>query len=120
MIVLKFFRIPSEANYEAIRLELDAEWGHGPGTGTDTCVNPAAVAPRDAQGRILLAVDERFLGYPAVAARLPALLAAGVVEEIDEATYIPVEPPLQTANANTLPTGSVTINGSLTGGKFGR
>ena len=87
MIVLKFFRIPSEANYEAIRLELDAEWGHGPGTGTDTCVDPASVAPRDQQGRILLAVDERFLGYDAVAARLPALLIAGVVEQVNEATY---------------------------------
>lgn len=87
MIALRFFRIPSDANYEAIRLELDAVWGHGPGTGTDTCVNPANVAPRDEQGRILLAVDERFLTYEAVAARLPALIAAGVVEEIDEATY---------------------------------
>lgn len=87
MIVLRFFRIPSEANYEAIRMELDAEWGHGPGTGTDTCVDPAAVAPRDDQGRILLAVDERFLAYEAVAARLPSLLAAGVVEEVNEATY---------------------------------
>lgn len=87
MIVLRFFRIPSEANYEAIRLELDAEWGHGPGTGTDTCVDPARVSPRDEQGRILLAVDERFLAYEAVAARLPSLLAAGVVEEVGEATY---------------------------------
>ena len=94
MIVLRFFRIPSEANYEAIRLELDAEWGHGPGTGTDTCVDPASVAPRDEQGRILLAVDERFLAYEAVAARLPALLAAGVVEEVSEATYRAAERPV--------------------------
>lgn len=93
MIVLRFFRIPSEANYEAIRLELDAEWGHGPGTGTDTCVDPAEVGPRDEQGRILLAVDERFLSYEAVAARLPALLAAGVVEEVNEATYRAAERP---------------------------
>ncbi len=101
MIVLRFFRIPSEAAYEAIRLELDAAWGHGPGTGTDTCVDPAAVAPRDGQGRILLAVDERFLAYAAVSARLPSLMAAGVVEEVSEAAYREAarpqapDPPLQ-------------------------
>ena len=93
MIVLRFFRIPSEAAYEAIRLELDAEWGHGPSTGTDTCVDPAAVAPRDEQGRVLLAVDERFLAYDAVAARLPGLLTAGVVEEVSEAVYREAERP---------------------------
>ena len=43
-----------------------------------------------------------------------------VVPLADAVARLPVEPPLQTANANTLPTGSVTINGSLTGGKLGR
>lgn len=43
-----------------------------------------------------------------------------VIPWADAVAMLPVEPPLQTTNANTLPTGSVTINGSLTGGKLGR
>ena len=43
-----------------------------------------------------------------------------VMPYADAVAMLPVEPPLQTANANTLPTESVTINGSLTGCKFGR
>ena len=82
----RYFRSDS-ATYEAIRLQLDAAWGHGPGTGTLTCVEPAATAPRDGQGRVLLAVLAEFCGYEAVAAMLPQLLGSGAVSEIDEATY---------------------------------
>lgn len=75
--------------YEQIRLTLDAEWGHpNAETKTVTCVDPAAVAPRDAQGRIMLAVDASFCEYAEVAAILPALLASGSVEEIGEAAYV--------------------------------
>lgn len=82
----RYFRCDA-ATYEAIRLQLDAAWGHGPGTGTLTCVEPAATAPRDGQGRVLLAVRPEFVAFEAVAAMLPQLLASGAVEEIDEATY---------------------------------
>ena len=82
----RYFR-SDEATYEGIRLGLDAEWGHGAGTGTATCFEPAATAPRDAEGRVLLAVLHAFCEYAAVAAMLPGLLASGAVEEIDEATY---------------------------------
>jgi hypothetical protein len=77
----------ADATYEAIRLQLDAAWGHGPGTGTLTCYEPAATAPHDKQGRVLLAVRAEFCEYESVAAVLPQLLASGAVEEIDEATY---------------------------------
>jgi hypothetical protein len=79
-----FFRIADDFMYEQVRLGLDAAWGHVP---PETCVDPAAVAPRDSQGRILLAVRPEFVAFDAVAAMLPDLLASGAVVEIDEATY---------------------------------
>ena len=79
-----YYRIPDEAAYEQIRLSLDAAWGHAPPT---TCVDPAAVAPRDADGRILLSVRPEFVAFAAVAAVLPGLLASGVVEEITAEEY---------------------------------
>jgi hypothetical protein len=82
----RFFR-SDEATYEAVRLQLDDAWGHGPATGTLTCYEPAATAPHDPQGRVLLAVRPEFAAFDAVAAVLPDLLASGAVEEIDEATY---------------------------------
>jgi hypothetical protein len=84
-----FFRISDDAVYEQVRLGLDAAWGHVP---PETCVDPAAVAPRDSQGRILLAVRPEFVAFDAVAAMLPQLLASGVVEEIDASEYQPVAP----------------------------
>jgi hypothetical protein len=85
---MRYFRISPDAAYEAVRLQLDAAWGHPtPDGSTVTCVDPAAVAPHDAQGRVLLAVLPEFCEYEAVAAMLPQLFASGVVEEITEAAY---------------------------------
>jgi hypothetical protein len=90
---MRYFRIASDAAYETVRLQLDAAWGHPtPDGSVITCVDPAASAPRDSQGRILLAVLPAFCEYEAVAAMLPQLLAAGVVEEINEATYVAAMP----------------------------
>lgn len=92
----RFFR-SSEAVYESVRLSLDEAWGNGPGRPLYSCVRQASEAPRDSQGRVLLAVWDHFCQYEAVAAVLPQLLASGAVEEIDEATYrasLPVSPPL--------------------------
>lgn len=82
-----YYRIADDAIYEQVRLGLDAAWGHSPPT---TCVDPAAVAPRDSQGRILLAVRPEFVAFDAVAEMLPDLLASGAVEEIDADEYQPV------------------------------
>lgn len=82
----RYFR-STDAVYEQVRLSLDAAWGHGPTSGTLTCFEPAATAPHDPQGRVLLAVLPEFCDYEAVASMLPQLLASGAVEEIDEATY---------------------------------
>jgi hypothetical protein len=85
-VTQRFFR-STDATYESIRLQLDAAWGHGPVAGTVTCYEPAATAPHDGEGRVVLAVRAEFCEYEAVASMLPQLLAIGAVEEIDEATY---------------------------------
>lgn len=92
---MRYFRISPDAAYEAVRLQLDAAWGHPtPDGSTVTCVDPAAVAPRDSQGRILLAVLPEFCEYEAVAAMLPQLLSSGAVAEVDEAAYRASLPPM--------------------------
>lgn len=82
----RYFRTADESLYEQVRLGLDAAWGH-PSGGTITCIDPVAVAPRDNQGRVLLAVNDQFCGYAEVQALLPGLLASGAVAEITEAEY---------------------------------
>jgi hypothetical protein len=84
--VNRFFK-SDETTYEQIRLGLDAAWGHGVGTGTVTCFEPAATAPRDSDGLVVLAVRAEFCDYEAVAAVLPGLLASGTVVEISESEY---------------------------------
>lgn len=79
----RFFR-SDEATYESVRLSLDAAWGHIAPT---TCIEPAATAPRDSVGRLLVGVQDEFCAYAAVAAVLPGLLESGAVEEISEAEY---------------------------------
>ena len=81
----RFFRA-SETVYEQVRATLDAAWGN-PGDNAITCFEPAATAPRDAAGSVVLAVADEFCGYAAAAAMLPILLESGAVEEIDEAAY---------------------------------
>lgn len=85
---MRYFRTASDEVYEQARLTLDAAWGHpNEATKTVTCIDPAAVAPRDAQGRIVLAVNDEFCEYAVAVDLLPQLLASGAVEEIDEKTY---------------------------------
>ena len=86
---MRYFRTASDEVYEQTRLTLDVAWGHPNAvTKTITCIDPAAVAPRDQQGRIILAVDDAFCEYSVAVDMLPQLLASGVVEEIDRATYV--------------------------------
>lgn len=81
----RYFRA-SDAVYEQVRLGLDAAYGH-PNAMAVTIFQPAADAPRDAEGRAYLAVWGFFCEWEAVAGVLPGLLASGAVEEIDAATY---------------------------------
>ena len=82
----RFFRA-AVATYEAIRADLDAAWGLPNDKGTATCIAPAATAPKDYQGRVMLAVNEEFATWEPAATMLPQLLATGAVEEISEAVY---------------------------------
>jgi hypothetical protein len=85
---MRFFRTADDGLYESIRLQLDAAWGHPTPDGkTVTCFDPAAVAPRDAAGRLLLAVNDEFVTWEPAATLLPQLLASGVVVEVDAAAY---------------------------------
>jgi hypothetical protein len=80
---MRFFRTADEPLYEAVRLQLDAAWGHPTPDGqTITCFDPAIVAPRDSAGRLLLAVNDEFATWEPAATMLPQLLASGAVEEI--------------------------------------
>ena len=74
--------------YEQARLALDAAWGHpNADTKTQTCIDPAAVAPRDSEGRIVLAVNDEFCAYPAAAEMLSLMLGSGAAIEISGADY---------------------------------
>lgn len=50
---MKYFRADA-ATYEHVRAEIDAAMGW-PDEGTATSIEPAVTAPRDAEGRVLLA-----------------------------------------------------------------
>lgn len=88
----RFFRTSDAAVYEQVRLGCDAAWGLPNARGTTTCFDPAADAPRDAKGRILLAVNNDFCGWEPAATILPQLLASGAVEEVTEAQYMAALP----------------------------
>lgn len=87
----RYFRSDS-VTYEAIRLQLDAAWGLPNDKGTATCFTPAAAAPQDSMGRVLLAVRPEFCEFDAVSSVLPSMLSSGAVEEIDAAAYWASQP----------------------------
>jgi len=81
---MRFFQTDNIDAYESARLALDSAWSHVPPT---TCIEPAASAPRDAAGRIVLAVNDEFCAYPAAAEMLSLMLGSGAAIEISEADY---------------------------------
>ena len=87
---MRYFRcLAGDEAYEQIRSTLDAVWGHpNQETKTLTCIDAADVAPRDTQGRIMLATSEAFCEYAASEQMLASVLSSGVIEEIDAADYL--------------------------------
>jgi hypothetical protein len=87
---MRYFRcLAGDETYEQARLTLDAAWGHpNAATKTITCIDPAAVAPRDQQGRIMLAVSDEFCGFSVASEMIPVLLDSGAAEEIAADEYI--------------------------------
>lgn len=75
-----------DATYEAVRAGLDSAFGH-PGPSARTCVEPAATAPHDNDGNVVLAVVDEFMEFAAVQSVLPELLGGGAVREISAAEY---------------------------------
>lgn len=92
MLAQRYFRSDS-ATYEAMRLHLNAAWGL-PTPGTSNCILPAddPAAPRDAQGRVYLAVHAEWCDWPAVAAVLPEMLESGAVAEVTREDYLAALP----------------------------
>lgn len=85
---MRYFRTANDATYEHARSVLDSAWGHPTPDGRIvTCIEPAATAPRDPAGRIILAVQDEFCEFSLASELLPMLLTSGAVEEIDAATY---------------------------------
>jgi len=83
---MRYFRAVNAAVYEAIRAELDAAYGY-PSGGTLTSITPADQAPVDGAGRVYLLASQAECEYPAVAERLPGLLASDMVEEVTAADW---------------------------------
>lgn len=87
---MRYFRCDAgDEAYEQARAALDAAWGHpNLETKTVTCFDPAVVAPRDQQGRIVLAVNDEFCLFPAAAQMLEMMLGGGAAVEITAAYYM--------------------------------
>lgn len=84
---MRFFRAASDAAYEQARGMLDSAWGLPNALGTQTCIEPAATAPRDANGKVLLAVADEWCNWPPADILLPQMIASGAAAEIGEAEY---------------------------------
>lgn len=81
----RFFRSDADT-YEGMRVTLDAQFGH-PSNIAKTVYEPLASAVQDEEGRCYLAVRSEFCEWPQVAAVLPSLLEASLVEEITREQY---------------------------------
>lgn len=95
---MRYFRCEAgDEAYEQARLALDDAWGHpNAATRTQTCIDPASCAPRDAEGRIVLAANDEFCTYPAAEQMLAYMTEQGAVTEINAAEYASaVQRPLQ-------------------------
>jgi len=76
----RFFRASNAATYEAVRSALDAENGY-PSDEAHTTIEPASTAPRDAIGRLLLAIYADLVSA-----------SLGQLEEITADDYQPATP----------------------------
>lgn len=85
---MRYFRAATTGVYEAVRSDLDAVWGYpNSTTKTSTSIPPGSVAPTDAAGRVYFVASPAECEYPAIAERLPALLASGMVQEVTAAEF---------------------------------
>lgn len=91
---VRYFRAQTDEAYEAVRSALDAAYGYpNEATKTATAIPPAGDSQYDSAGRVYLTASDAECEYPAVSELLPQVIASGLVEEIDEATYLQELPP---------------------------
>lgn len=83
----RFFKSTAQV-YELVRQTLDTQWGF-PNAGTDTCFLPASdiAAPKDAEGKVLLAVDATWCEWEDVSPTLSQLISVGKVVETTAQEY---------------------------------
>jgi hypothetical protein len=93
MTTHRFFTTDA-ATYEAMRAAVDAAWGY-PTPETLTCVPPASEQWRDASGRVVIALTLEWLSWEPVPSMIAEAIAAGVVVEIDEATFWAAAPQME-------------------------
>jgi hypothetical protein len=85
---MRYFRAANIDVYEAIRADLDGVWQYpNDATKTSTAITPGSEAPTDNAGRVYLVASPAECDYPAIADRLPTLLASGMVQEVTAAEF---------------------------------
>ena len=90
----RYFRSTDEV-LSLVNAQLDAAYGYpNEATRTNTALPPAAECPHDAEGRVYLAVDGACCDFILPSEMLPQLIDSGMVEEIDEAAYVSILPPV--------------------------
>ena len=95
--MIRYFRA-SATVYKTICQQLDAAYGYPDAeTKTDRSLPLAADLSADTLGRVYLALPAEFCGYELPSQILPSLLASGAVEELGEAEYQSVMPPVPPA-----------------------
>lgn len=84
--MIRYFRfaVNGSAGYDAMRAAGDVTLSL---SAPSTCIEPAATAPLDTKGRILLAVNTSSIVYPAILPSLNSLIASTLCEDISEADY---------------------------------
>jgi hypothetical protein len=89
----RFFR-SSPAVYSGVCAQLDAAYGYpNAETKTERTLPLVEWLPTDDAGRVYLAISAEHCEYILPSQMLPQMLAAGLVEEIDEAAYRAISPP---------------------------
>jgi hypothetical protein len=84
---VRYFRATA-AVYADICAQLDAAYGYpNPATKTERALPLAASLPQDSNGLLYLAVTSEKCEYILPSEMLPQLITAGLIEEIDAATF---------------------------------
>lgn len=85
---MRYFRAANVEVYEGIRSNLDVVYGYpNAETKTATAITPGVDLTPDAAGRVYLIASAAECDYPAIAERLPTLLASGMVAEVTAAEF---------------------------------